>query len=332
MKVDSELNNLRQQTATKVNETHQNKTILAICAFATCGGYFGHLQVKVDCADRRQSNLSINIDFGYPFRLQQVHFKAPLCEAKREEIIFLDGDFSSAAQFFVIVGVFAFLYSLLATIVYVFYQNKYLKQNRGPLVDFVVTVIFSFMWLVSSCCWAKTISDIKTATNPTQVLLLISACRAQENKCTAIQEPLWSRLNTSVRQAATRLVRDTLVGALLGNVPVKCDSGSTVKAALTSQRRVLVHNPLDKTVSISQRGISVSNSTDKVASTSHNNSTVIDTSKCGHESLISTGSLAIVMVNPKQLIICTNTERSSFLIQYNGRPLLGDPVQIKPNM
>ena len=63
-----------------------------------------------------------------------MHFKAPLCEAKREEIIFLDGDFSSASQFFLTVGVFAFLYSLLATIVYVFYQNNYLKNNRGPLV------------------------------------------------------------------------------------------------------------------------------------------------------------------------------------------------------
>uniref|UniRef100_A0A8C3A638 Synaptoporin b n=1 Tax=Cyclopterus lumpus TaxID=8103 RepID=A0A8C3A638_CYCLU len=171
-------------------------TIFAICAFATCGGYYGHLQVKVDCADRR-SNLSINIDFGYPFRLQEVHFKAPLCEAKRKEVIFLDGNFSSSAQFFLTVGVFAFLYSLLATIVYVFYQNKYLRNNRGPLVDFLVTIIFSFMWLVSSCCWAKTLSDIKTATNPTQVLLLISACRAQENKCMATQEPLWSQLNTS---------------------------------------------------------------------------------------------------------------------------------------
>ncbi|CAG5980442.1 synaptoporin b [Menidia menidia] len=171
--------------------------IFAICAFATCGGYYGHLQVKVDCADRRQGNLSINIDFGYPFRLQQVHFKAPLCETRREEVVFLDGDFSTAAQFFVTVGVFAFLYSLLATVVYVFYQNKYRKNNRGPLVDFVVTVIFSLVWLVSSCCWAKALSEIKTATNPTQVLLLIAACRARENRCAATQEPLWSRLHTS---------------------------------------------------------------------------------------------------------------------------------------
>ncbi|XP_047204115.1 synaptoporin b [Girardinichthys multiradiatus] len=171
--------------------------IFAICAFATCGGYHGHLQVKVDCAGRRPNNLSINIDFGYPFRLQQVHFKAPMCEAKREEIVFLSGDFSAAAQFFVTVGVSAFLYSLLATVVYVFYQNKYLKNNRGPLVDFLVTITFSLTWLLSSCCWAKSLTDIKTATNPTEVLLLISACREKEYKCAATQEPFWSRLNTS---------------------------------------------------------------------------------------------------------------------------------------
>ena len=77
-------------------------------------------------------------------RLQQVHFKAPMCEARREEVIFLDGDFSSAAQFFLTVGVFAFLYSLLATIVYVFYQNKYLKNNRGPLVvsEFICVILW----------------------------------------------------------------------------------------------------------------------------------------------------------------------------------------------
>uniref|UniRef100_A0A8C5NC91 Synaptoporin-like n=1 Tax=Gouania willdenowi TaxID=441366 RepID=A0A8C5NC91_GOUWI len=136
--------------------------IFAICAFATCGGYSGYLQVKVDCADKRQSNRSINIDFGYPFRLHQVHFKAPLCEAKRGEILFLDGDYSSTAQLFVTVAV------------------------------------FSFMWLISSCCWAKTVSDIKTATNPTLVFHLISACRAQENQCAATHEPHWSRLNCSV--------------------------------------------------------------------------------------------------------------------------------------
>ncbi|CAB1315284.1 unnamed protein product [Coregonus sp. 'balchen'] len=160
-----------------------SRTIFAICAFATCGGYSGHLRVRVECPDKSQSNLSITVNFAYPFRLQQVHFQPTLCERNRQETIFLVGDYSSSAQFFVTVAVFAFLYSLMATVVYIYYQNKYREGNRGPLVDFVVTVLFAFMWLVSSCTWAKALSDVKSATDPTQVLLLISACRHPANQC-----------------------------------------------------------------------------------------------------------------------------------------------------
>lgn len=67
-------------------------------------------------------------------RLQEVHFSALLCEGPRKETLFLEGDYASSAQFFVTVSVLAFLYSLLATIVYFFYQNKYREKNRGPVV------------------------------------------------------------------------------------------------------------------------------------------------------------------------------------------------------
>uniref|UniRef100_A0A4W5QTV6 Synaptoporin b n=1 Tax=Hucho hucho TaxID=62062 RepID=A0A4W5QTV6_9TELE len=110
--------------------------IFAICAFATCGGYSGHLRVRVECLDKSQSNLSITVNFAYPFRLQKVHFQPTLCERNRQESIFLVGDYSSSAQFFVTVAVFAFLYSLMATVVYIYYQNKYREGNRGPLVVF----------------------------------------------------------------------------------------------------------------------------------------------------------------------------------------------------
>ncbi|TNN31140.1 Synaptoporin [Liparis tanakae] len=35
--------------------------------------------------------------------------------------------------------------------------------------DFVVTVVFSFLWLVSSSAWAKALSDVKTASDPEEV-------------------------------------------------------------------------------------------------------------------------------------------------------------------
>lgn len=68
------------------------------------------------------------------FRLHQVNFDVPTCEGKKKESLSLIGDFSSSAEFFVTVAVFAFLYSLAATVVYIFFQNKYRENNRGPLI------------------------------------------------------------------------------------------------------------------------------------------------------------------------------------------------------
>ncbi|XP_060898290.1 synaptoporin [Labrus mixtus] len=172
--------------------------LFAIFAFATCGGYSGQLRVSVDCMEKASSNLSIAIDFAYPFRLYQVSFEAPACEAMRRERVFLLGDYSSSAEFFVTIAVFAFLYSLMATIVYIFFQTKYRENNKGPLIDFVVTVVFSFMWLVSSSAWAKALSEVKLATEPDEVQLLISACKLQTNKCGSVHGARWSGLNTSV--------------------------------------------------------------------------------------------------------------------------------------
>ncbi|XP_072328444.1 synaptoporin isoform X1 [Scyliorhinus torazame] len=172
--------------------------IFAIFAFATCGGYSGALKVSVDCANKSESNLNIEIGFSYPFRLHQVYFDAPTCEEKKQERLFLIGDYSSSAEFFVTIAVFAFLYSLAATVVYIFFQNKYRENNRGPLIDFIVTVVFSFMWLVGSSAWAKGLSDVKVATDPDEVLLLMSACKQQGNKCLPVRNPAMSGLNTSV--------------------------------------------------------------------------------------------------------------------------------------
>ncbi|XP_057701537.1 synaptoporin [Corythoichthys intestinalis] len=172
--------------------------LFAIFAFATCGGYSGQLRVSVDCMEKASSNLSIAIDFAYPFRLHQVSFEAPMCEGMRRERLFLIGDYSSSAEFFVTIAVFAFIYSLVATVVYIFFFNKYRENIRGPLIDFVVTVVFSFMWLVSSSAWAKALSDVKLATDPDEVQVLIPACKDPTNKCGSVQEPRWSGLNTSV--------------------------------------------------------------------------------------------------------------------------------------
>ncbi|KAH0628824.1 hypothetical protein JD844_010395 [Phrynosoma platyrhinos] len=64
--------------------------------------------------------------------------------------------------------------------------------------DFVVTAVFTFMWLVSSCAWAKGLSDVKEATDPDNVIKSVAACEEASVKCKEIREPITSGLNTSV--------------------------------------------------------------------------------------------------------------------------------------
>ncbi|KAI3357928.1 hypothetical protein L3Q82_016318, partial [Scortum barcoo] len=171
----------------------------AIFAFSTCGSYSGMFRVAVECKNRTDSNLNIEVEFEYPFRLHQVYFDAPTCKGGNMERLFLVGDYSSSAEFFVTIGVFAFLYSTAALSIYIFFFEKYKENNKGPLIDLGVTGVFAFMWLVSSAAWAKGLSDVKTATDPDKVITLISACDSDENRCREVHDPVMSGLNTSVK-------------------------------------------------------------------------------------------------------------------------------------
>uniref|UniRef100_A0A3B3TJX8 Synaptophysin n=1 Tax=Poecilia latipinna TaxID=48699 RepID=A0A3B3TJX8_9TELE len=178
----------------------------AIFAFSTCGSYSGMFKMAVECKNRTESNLAIQVEFEYPFRLHQVYFDAPTCKDRATDRIFLVGDYSSSAEFFVTIGVFAFLYSTAALSIYVFFYDKYKENNKGPLIDLGVTAAFAFMWLVSSAAWAKGLSDVKTATDPDEVITLIDACEKEENSCREVHDPVMSGLNTSVAFGFINLV------------------------------------------------------------------------------------------------------------------------------
>ncbi|XP_036007469.1 synaptophysin-like protein 2a [Fundulus heteroclitus] len=163
--------------------------VFAIFAFATTGGYSGTTHITVKCP--QTGDVDVQAVFGYPFRLPAHPFKVPLCNVSQPNTTYLQGDYSSSAEFFVCVGVFGFLYCTVTLIIYLGYQNVYRQTSRGPIIDLLVTAAFAFLWLVSSSAWGKGLTDVKWATNPNLLAQLYINSEPGEF-------PSMGRLNASV--------------------------------------------------------------------------------------------------------------------------------------
>ncbi|XP_073681885.1 synaptophysin-like protein 2a [Garra rufa] len=163
--------------------------VFTICAFATTGGYVGSSVLTIECGEKKEDVIA---HFGYPFRLQSQPYVINHCN-HTTNTTYLQGDFSSSAEFFVCVGVFGFLYCTFTVILYLGYQQVYRESNRGPVIDLFVTAIFAFLWLVCSSAWGKGLTDVKYATDPDS---LIQKCLP--DKCVVNSYPSMGRLNASV--------------------------------------------------------------------------------------------------------------------------------------
>lgn len=163
--------------------------VFTICAFATTGGYVGSSVFSVTCGSKEDN---VTAHFAYPFRLPSTPYLIPDCHDGFNNT-YMQGDYSSSAEFFVCVGVFGFLYCTFTLVLYMGYQQLYKESNRGPIIDLIVTGIFAFLWLVSSSAWGKGLTDVKYATDPNN---LIKACSPE--LCKMLHYPSMGRLNASV--------------------------------------------------------------------------------------------------------------------------------------
>ncbi|XP_030071794.1 synaptophysin-like protein 1 [Microcaecilia unicolor] len=139
--------------------------IFSIFAFATCGGYSGQTTVQLECSNT-SSKINVTASFKYPFRLNDQTFGPSAFCVQEWTPWHLRGDYSSSSQFFVCVAVFAFLYCIGALVMYIGYMHMYRESRKLPMIDFIITIIFAFLWLVSASAWAKGLSDVKQSVDP----------------------------------------------------------------------------------------------------------------------------------------------------------------------
>ncbi|KAJ8261856.1 hypothetical protein GJAV_G00159250 [Gymnothorax javanicus] len=172
--------------------------LAAIFAFGSCGGYVGRTVVSVLCSEGKNETLSATV--SYPFRLSQVPLvssNTTLCNRTVAET-HLSGDSSSSAEFFVAIGVLAFLYCTAALLIYLGYMHVYRDSDFGPTLDFVMTVLFAFFWLACSSAWARGLQSVKYATSTAGIQNTLAWCRDDGVACEVTDSAPMRSLNVSV--------------------------------------------------------------------------------------------------------------------------------------
>uniref|UniRef100_A0A8C3XMH1 Synaptophysin like 2 n=1 Tax=Chelydra serpentina TaxID=8475 RepID=A0A8C3XMH1_CHESE len=126
----------------------------------------------------------------------------PVCEGNTtKRTLHLMGDFSAPSEFFVTLGVFSFLYSMAALVIYLRFHSLYTENKRLPFADFCVSVSFAFFWLVAAAAWGKGLSDVKGATRPSSLIAAMSVCHLKQAVCNAGATPAMGLANISVVRA-----------------------------------------------------------------------------------------------------------------------------------
>ncbi|XP_063073973.1 synaptophysin-like protein 1 [Engraulis encrasicolus] len=174
----------------------------AVFAFGSCGGYSGQNVISLDCTDGDNTTEAVNLtaEFFYPFRLSQgllIEANTSLCNHTIPETRLI-GDAASSVEFFVGVAVMAFLYCMLALVVYLGYMHVYKDSNFGPMLDFLVTASFAFLWLVSSSAWARGLGVVKESVSLEGISGSLGLCDEPQVNCQITEAANTRSLDISV--------------------------------------------------------------------------------------------------------------------------------------
>jgi hypothetical protein len=149
--------------------------IFAIFAFATASGGGSSLSLS-----KGGQNDVVTASWSYPYHLHSTPIVTSL--NKTREFLSLANDIKPSAEFFVFTGVTSMLISLGFAILYVFLDQKYRNDERYPVIDFLITLIWSIFWIAGSSAWAQGVSNLRSQTSTSYVMKFVSECNI-DPKC-----------------------------------------------------------------------------------------------------------------------------------------------------
>lgn len=152
------------------------QVLFAILAFATTSDYKNTAEVEIECKKTTEpvgiTKASAKYTIEYPFTIKpELTFKVaglkdpcPIPDksvgltplAANESI-----DKSTTSEFYVTTGVLAFLYSLVAVLVYVVLDQLYMNAPIIPFLDLVATAVLTLFWFLGWCAWVAQWGNVK---------------------------------------------------------------------------------------------------------------------------------------------------------------------------
>jgi hypothetical protein len=150
--------------------------IFAIFAFATACN--GNSSTTVNAFALPNA---ISTSWSYPYNLKNTQIQTP---NDNSQTLSNANDVQPSAQFFVFTGVTAMLLSFAFAVVYVVLDRQYRNDERIPIADLVVTIVWAIFWLAGSSAWAQGVNNIRAQTGWQNVAQRSGLCSVPAAPCT----------------------------------------------------------------------------------------------------------------------------------------------------
>lgn len=173
---------------------------LAVFAFSCATGYRGKFQIQQSLGPGVTHPVvgSFKYPFGSPITVTMIGNET----TKQQEDVQIEVNERHSTEFFVVIGVFCFLYSLGVLVYYiVFQEDSQVHALKGyltpPVIDFVMGAFWAFFWFVSSCAMWAAVTGIMDATDATDLTKTLPLCQ-NPFSCSVTKKAKYATLSVAI--------------------------------------------------------------------------------------------------------------------------------------